>query len=370
MDTGGTATEAPVAIRSRHHHGSHLHLLTGSVGARVDALVVPTAREPGMIREAVRLSADLDCALVALCSRDASAAEVARLAAESGVTCVARDIHDVATEALLPRFETTRLLAGTRFERKTDTGLKRNIGLLLAAALGWQRIVFLDDDILVPEIADLRDAVQLLDHYTSVGLWIDGYPDNSVVCHAFRETGGDQATFIGGGALAVRSAASSSFFPQVYNEDWFFLLGDAGLRPSAINGRAMQFPYDPYGDKRRARSEEFGDCLAEGIFALLDDGRQLRDATFAYWRQFLATRRRFIEETIDRAERMAADPGHRGRMIAALRAARGQSQLITPELCVRYLRAWQTDRLRWLRHLAGLPREQLLATLGVEDVLA
>ena len=53
-----------------------------------------------------------------------------------------------------------------------------------------------------------------------------------MVCHAIRDTGGKQGTFVGGGALAVAVDRVDSFFPDIYNEDWFYLLRDDGrLRP-------------------------------------------------------------------------------------------------------------------------------------------
>ena len=102
-----------------------------------------------------------------------------------------------------------------------------------------------------------------------------------MVCHAFRAGGGKQETFIGGGALAVEMRRNRSFFPNIYNEDWFFVL-DAGkrLQPVATVGQVLQYPYDPYRVER-ARAEEFGDVLAEGIFWLLDQGKPASDGDLA-----------------------------------------------------------------------------------------
>lgn len=62
-----------------------------------------------------------------------------------------------------------------------------------------------------------------------------------------------------GGALAVRVERSTSFFPEIYNDGWFFLLdGDKGIQPVAISGRVVQYPYDPFRSPDRARAEEFG----------------------------------------------------------------------------------------------------------------
>src|SRR5207248_2672515 len=264
---------------------------------------------------------------------------------------------DLLPGRLVPEFATDKLLRPTRFHRPVDTSMKRNLGLLLASLAGWERIVFLDDDIVLHAPGELSAAVGLLGEFPVVGLANTGMPDNSVVCHARRDIGTDQDTFIGGGAMAVSESAFGSFFPNIYNEDWFFLLDGLRLRPSAVTGAAFQYDYDPYSDPRRARGEELGDTLAEGVFGLLDNGLGLAEADKAYWAEFLFARRRVIRTTIEGVLASSIEPPERARMVAALKAAIGRSHLITPELCVRYLRAWQSDRLRWQKHLRELRRD-------------
>jgi hypothetical protein len=340
---------------SQHHHGSHRHLLQQVTGfpADVDAIIVPTARNVATLKPAVELAEKLGSTLVVLCSKYSRAREIAPLV-RGKVKFIAIDVNGLP-DGVIPTFETDRVLAGTRFARWTDTSLKRNLGLLLAGLIGWERIVFLDDDIRVPEPMDLREAAGLADHYAGVGLGITGMPDNSVVCHAFRDAGGAQDMFIGGGAFVIGAQSMTSFFPNIYNEDWFFLLDDDGLRPTATTGTAVQNPYDPYRE-HRAKLEELGDCLAEGLFWLLDNGRSLRDATEEHWRNFLDRRAEFITDVIRMVERMAGDAAQRHRMLLAVKAARGRCQYIKPELCVRYIDAWRRDRVTWRRHLAEVHR--------------
>lgn len=367
----------PLATRdrrpSRDHHGSHRQLLTEvpalpAHSTSVDGIVVPTFRSPEYLRNAVATAAALDCALVVLCSKQASVRRTVELATAAGIELIAVDV-DRLNPGPLPVFRTTALLRGTRFRRPTDTSLKRNLGLLLARSLGWERLVFLDDDIRVPRPDDLRDAVKLLESHASVGLSVAGYPDNSVVCHAYRYAGGPQATFIGGGALAVGAESFTAFSPDVYNEDWFFLLDNAGLRPAAVTGTAVQWPYDPFLDAGRARAQEFGDCLAEGVFAALDEQRRAPDAEYGYWQDFLGRRRRFIGEIIERIRGMSGDPAVRERIVLTLKAAHGRNLLITPRLCVDYLEAMRADRETWRAQVSatrtGLRPEKALAELGL-----
>jgi hypothetical protein len=325
----------------------------------VDAIIVPTAREAAALIPAMELASKLGSTLVALCSKLSSAHEVVALARGMGIKLVAIDV-DGLPNGVIPAFETCAVLAGTKFERMTDTSLKRNLGLLLARLIGWERIVFLDDDIKVPEPIDLRDAAGLTDQYAGVGLAIGGMPDNSVVCHAFREAGGAQEMFIGGGALAIGPQSMTSFFPNIYNEDWFFLLNDEGLRPTAITGTAVQHMFDPFREER-ARMEELGDSLAEGLFWLLDHGKSLGDATFRHWHSFLRERVGFIGDVIGMVEGMAGDP-RQTQMLQSLEAARGHCQQIEPDLCVRYLDAWRADRVIWRNHIEDLHHRLVVET--------
>lgn len=346
---------------SPRQHKSHQALLAhrdraAASGAAMDAIFVPTARPSPYLRQAIAVAAERDVLLVFLCSKLSTVSGAIMEAKNAGVRALAVDI-DLLNPGLVPDFATDRLLRFTRFRRQTDTSFKRNLALLISVLAGWRRILFLDDDIELPDPADLGVAAALLGEYPVVGLANAGMPDNSVVCHAIRDAGGMQDTFIGGGALAVGEAAFGSFFPNIYNEDWFFLLDGMKLRPSAITGTATQKPYDPYRDTRRARGEELGDTLAEGIFGLFDSNLGLAQADKAYWREFLADRRRIIRDTVELVKAASIKEGQQARIIASLRAAIGRSELITPDLCVRYLRAWQRDCVSWRQRITDLRRD-------------
>jgi hypothetical protein len=320
--------------------------------ARIDGIVVPSARPIDFLRTALRTAEALGCSLVVLCSRKVTAAEVIGAARGKNVSTVAVDIVD---DDPAPGLATTRLLAGTRFEVSTDISVKRNIGMAVARMSGWESVLFLDDDIDIEHPEHVLDAASILDEYDMVGLANKGYPDNSVVCHARRDVGLDQDTFVGGGALLVPPQRTSSFFPHIYNDDWFFLLGQYGLNSVTLVGAVEQQPYDPY-DPDRSKTQEFGDCLAEGVFALLDDNKPVSAADHHYWDAFLDERRQLIDEVIAAVRNPQFDkPGQREQMHDALHAALLCHQAVSPDLCVDYLRAWQSDRSQWLGFLNGLP---------------
>lgn len=348
------------------HHGSHRRLLwsppaDSSTRRGIDAIIVPTARRPAYLEEAAGLARELGCALVTLHSGKWTSADKAAQRFGSDVNLIAIDVPE-PDRLRLPYWQTSRMLAGTVFARRTDLTAKRNLALMLSHMLGWKHVLFLDDDITAVKPDDVRKASGLLDTYSAVGFQIGGFPDHSVVCHAYRDAGGRQQSFIGGGALAVELRRSKSFFPDIYNDDWFFLLdGDKRLRSSAMTGQVIQYPYDPFRSPDRARAEELGDVLAEGIFWLLDQDQLTVEADRSHWARFLDKRGQFIQGVLEMVQ--ADDTLHldeKARRIAALKGSRGRLALITPELCEGYLQAWSADRQRWQRHLERLPTGQQL----------
>ncbi|MFI6901669.1 hypothetical protein ACIBKY_10420 [Nonomuraea sp. NPDC050394] len=352
---------------SPDHHGSHRKLLSSRTApartGRIDAIVIPTARPPAFLDHAADLARRLGCPVVALCSGPRTGAATVRRRLP---WVIAADFPG-PEQLRLPGFATSRVLPHS-FQRSGDLAAKRNAGLLLARMMGWRNLAFLDDDIVVSSPGDLCSAAALLDEHGAVALSVSGYPDNSVVCHAYRDVGGDQDTFVGSGALVVDTAQARSFFPDVYNEDWFFVLEVPRL---GVTGQMWQAPYDPYESPERARDEEFGDVLAEGIFWLLDDRRPVSEANLEHWRTFLRRRRSFIEHIHARLHQ--ADAAKRAPMEESLRAALGRLARITPELCVRYLDAWREDLRVWHDHLRDLRPagsvEEALGSLGVTSLV-
>jgi len=350
-------------------HASHLRLISRDVDstttANVDVIVVPTAREATILHDAFQLAQELACELVVLCSRDAKAHEAESLAQQYDVKLTAVNVHPPSAPVTL----TTRdYLAGLPFARNSDTSLKRNLALALSRMVGWRHVLFQDDDVAITDAAQVRSAAALLDRYDAVGLNNVGFFDNSVVCHANRDTGGTQGYFVGAGGLLINAARTDSFFPDVYNEDWFFLLEDDGLIDVAMSGTCAQREFNPYLRTDRPRQEEFGDCLAEGLFSLLDDGLSIKGADHAFWRSFLDRRFELINTIQDR---LAADPpANAALMRTALRTSQQTLRQITPEHCVEFLTKWRQDRETWRRYLAGLPRgrriEDALTHLGLQ----
>jgi hypothetical protein len=223
-----------------------------------------------------------------------------------------------------------------------------------------------------------------LGSYQIAGLRCLDYPDNSVTCHARRLVGLPQDNFVTGAALGVNcSDRPLPFFPDIYNEDWFFFSQRAAAREVALVGDAIQERYDPYAFPIRAEQEEFGDLLAEGLFALFArQGRhmpfeqRLGQADIRYWETFFWARRTCLFVTIGELELLVHPSDHtseRVRALVAVRAAeRHLDKMITPEMCVEFLQTWQQDRRRWERETTAkaMPpvdtTDDAMASLGLD----
>lgn len=324
-----------------------------------DAIVVPATRTAANLEQAILLAQAAKCWLVVLCSREARAADVGRLFTDK------RFWKGVAVDMAADYRHSLLAFVSSDLARKSespvcvnpngDLSTKRNLGLLLARMLGWNRVFFMDDDVRDVSLADLRATVSMLDRYRSVGMRVTDFADNSVVCHAHRATGANQDVFVSGSVLAVNCQESFGFFPEIYNEDWLFFFDDAREAQLGWSGRDVtQLRYDPFENVERAERQEFGDVLAEGLYALLHLGFDLSTAPDRYWNEFLAIRRRFLEEIIWRAKFVA--PGIGQNIVRAVQTAILRLMQVQPQALEDYIKAWRDDLHVWAKRLETVPR--------------
>ena len=128
------------------------------------------------------------------------------------------------------------------------------------------------------------------------------------------------------------------FFPDLYNEDWFFFGEAAAHRRLAKVGEARQAVYDPYAEPTRASDEEFGDLLAEGLYSLIENIYPLIDnwrpseclsnlkaiATAKFWSSYINVRVASLRETLlllDEMKRRSSDSADVTAAIKSLEVA-------------------------------------------------
>jgi hypothetical protein len=242
--------------------------------------------------------------------------------------------------------------------------------------------MFVDDDVLRLDTSTVADALdRLAGTGRTLASWpCEYFPDNSVVHHARRDfLGLHQDVFIGGGALLVRlDGWAPPGFPPTYNEDWLFLFDPI------VEGRVLAGPdvgqktYDPYLSPERARDEEFGDVLGEGLYHLLHVGESVETATDAsYWRSVHAKRTKLIQLIIAELRRrlavVATESEHSrlGHALTAVQESRKQLTRATPESLADFVRRWRHDEELWTEFLVRLPERgtlrEALVYLGLHE---
>jgi hypothetical protein len=350
---------------------SHVRLMTDVSAApvparrtrrgRPDAIVVPATRPASGLANLIELAAELETRLVVLCSKQAKVDQVvARVEKVSGARAVVVNLSPDSYKPDFPARTSSDVFAAANSKRRSDLSTKRNFGVLLARLSGWHKVIFLDDDITVPwtSIARLSDQ---LDQHQIAGMVCREFPDNSVVCHARRLAKFSQDNFVTGAVMGVNCFdLPLPFFPDIYNEDWFSFAELAARHQVANAGRARQAAYEPFMDPDRACREEFGDLLAEGLYSLFENNGpehslrgHLHNAHAEYWSRFIAARLRFLEETEGKLGTFA-EGDNRGdvsdAMVSLGAARRHLRSVISPELCVQFLAAWQEDLDEWKRY--------------------
>lgn len=368
--------------RSRHIQSSHAGLLcdgstqlSASANTAPDAIVVPAARPASELQTVISLAARLDVPLVILCSRQAQIEQVVRRVKKTfGAQALVIDVPEDYRPPCAPPLTSAERFREASANRTSDLSAKRNIGLLLGRLRGWNKIMFIDDDIRALKSWDVRRLAGNLDRHPVASMVSREFPDNSVVCHARRRVGFRQDVFVSGATLGVNLRAPDlSFFADVYNEDWFFFARHAAERRLPKIGEVSQLQYDPFADPMRAAREEFGDLLAEGLYAALESGPQGFDEhlmtamSAGHWKEYKDVRLDTIEQTITRLEQVEhrLEHGEYDRMWNSLLTARDVAVGISPDLCADFIESWQQDEKRWQKMYNHLP-----TTLNERDALA
>ena len=115
--------------------------------------------------------------------------------------------------------------SSVKFAPRYDIPAKRTWALTHARKNGFATIGLLDDDIAL-EAADLLRVRRTLDNGVDmVSFHVLDYPDVSTIDHIERlVTRRPSPVSIGGNCLFLRPNICRTFFPFIYNEDWFFIL--------------------------------------------------------------------------------------------------------------------------------------------------
>ena len=179
-----------------------------------------------------------------------------------------------------------------------DIWSKRNYALVFSLLNEFSRILLIDDDVITSK-GLIQDAISLSGTYSLIGAKICGMPDRSVVGHICLLLNLVNQRFISGHFLAVNvSSAAAFYFPNVYNEDWIFMLLNSLNAPIARYGTIFHLYWNPYDETGgRAAFEEKGEILIEGLARLILSGAGItRLGESEHWEGVICERRQKLDK--------------------------------------------------------------------------
>lgn len=186
----------------------------------------------------------------------------------------------------------------TRLGKKEwSLGYNRNYAIIYGLFLGIEKIIFMDDDVIVkPQL--LESVFDTLSKVPFVGTKITLMPDDSVIGHIYRAGGKLLPQYVSGTFLGINLQSVRHYFLNIYNEDWIWLfLENNGKNVNTISF-VKQLRYDPFKDwKSKIFFQEFGEIVWDGLFYSPTANRKSKLVQPTYWENALKIRMQELEYT-------------------------------------------------------------------------
>jgi hypothetical protein len=220
-----------------------------------------------------------------------------------------------------------------------DLPTKRNLALISARKKGYRKVLFVDDDIrgLTPHA--LRTGSDLLEEYIISGCFVQDHLDTSILGHLERIAGDQVMGFLSGSFLFLRPFETQGFFPNIYNEDWLFMLPHIQQHSICSFGTINQLYNNPFKNPDEAMFQEFGEIIAEGLFALVQAGKYERRYEPRVWADTISERRAIFNL-------LKGHPKCRDQS-AFIDSAMRANKCITSEDCISFIHGWEKDIQQW-----------------------
>ena len=309
----------------------------------LDAIFVPFRSRPEYVSELLKILPENETPIFLLptSSLDLNSVEMGR---RRHVEAIFMDNPDFTAILNGLRCSSNRLCMSYFVE--WDLPAKRNYALWYARKHRLNRIMLLDDDIRDLQSTAFVAGANALQDFIVSGFFVDDFPDTSAIGHAEIELGESVFTFLSGSCLFARTDNDVGFFPPIYNEDWLFMVPHIARGRVCSLGRVCQKSYDPFANPAVALFQEFGEIIADSLFALVASNRYSERFNPRVWRKLLNLRHDWLMELSNRT----SDDRHR----SIIEVAQTKCAEITEADCVRFMSDWESDRKQWDQTLQEL----------------
>lgn len=209
-----------------------------------------------------------------------------------------------------------------------NLGYARNFALLYAKAEGFQRVLFMDDDIQVPKLSIFEELFSNLNSYKFTGANIKGLIDDSVLGHVAASVQVTNKRMLSGGFMALSTIGIDQFFLNNYNEDWIWLFMQLKNSKYLQKGQVFQALVDPFANyEDKVIFQEFGEIVLDGVLDLYEYGSYDTLTDIAFWQRMIRERREYLELLEKKSEQISNEYN-----IEILKCVKGHSKSFTAEL--------------------------------------
>jgi hypothetical protein len=184
-----------------------------------------------------------------------------------------------------------------------NLGYARNFALIYSKALRLERVLFMDDDIQVPNLELIGELFRKIDYYQFVGANILGLVDDSALGHIATDVGINNERMLSGGFMVFKPNSINHFFLNNYNEDWIWLFLQLRQKQYLQTGDVFQELTDPLINyKNKVVFQEFGEIALDGVLDLFKQDSYDLLVEFTFWQRLVKERREYLDTLISKAD--------------------------------------------------------------------
>jgi hypothetical protein len=183
-----------------------------------------------------------------------------------------------------------------------NLGYARNFALLFSKSASFDKVLFTDDDINVPDINLIQKLFHSLDSFKFAGANINGLIDDSLLGHIATDIGIVNERTLSGGFMAYKPSAIDHFFLNNYNEDWIWILLQMKNENLLQIGEVFQEIKDPFENYRdKVIFQEFGEIALEGVFSYHSEESFDKLISNTFWEQIIQSRKEYLNTLLEKA---------------------------------------------------------------------
>lgn len=194
-------------------------------------------------------------------------------------------------------------------DKTWNLGIARNFALDHSVTLGYEKVLFLDDDIKEINESKIDKGFSVLNKDCFVSCTLKGLEDNSIVGHIAKKVGilDDGDKMLSGGFLFLSPASISNRFYNIYNEDWIMQLlenqKEKIILPYSVChnvDQVVNWTID------LAIFQEFGELVVDGLL----ENKNALSMDYLFWDVIIENRIRYIQNIKDKATKNQYNSGN------------------------------------------------------------